>query len=97
MGGAGAGMLLSFVFSRFGIVGVIVVLGLMFLIGGNPLGLSDSGQQAVPNQRAGSTQSAEQVCQSDPAIRFSCSAPSTEDGWSELSPVALDYRAATGF
>jgi predicted metalloprotease len=85
MGGAGAGMLLSFVFSRFGIVGVIVVLGLMFLIGGNPLGLSDSGQQAVPNQRAGSTQSAEQVCQSDPAIRFSCQVlASTEDRWSEL-------------
>ena len=51
--GGGGGMLLGLVFSRFGIGGVAVLLLIMFVIGGNPLGLSDSGQQNVAPQPSG--------------------------------------------
>ena len=45
--GGGGGMLLGLVFSRFGIGGVVVLFLIMMFIGGNPLGLSGSGDQAV--------------------------------------------------
>jgi hypothetical protein len=84
MGGAGLGMLISFVFSRFGIVGVLVVVGLMFFLGGNPLGVSGGGQQS-PTSQSGSVESAEQVCDDSSIVAYSCRyLASTEDRWSEL-------------
>ena len=84
-GGAGAGMLLSLVFSRFGIGGVVVLLLLMFLLGGNPLGLSGGGEQAVQEQGAGAGQSAEQVCAANADVRFACQVlASTEEKWAAM-------------
>ena len=84
--GGGAGMLLGLVFSRFGIGGVIVLVLIMFVIGGNPLGLSGGGQPAVsPGESSQSGKSAADVCAADPAIRFSCQVlASTEDRWGEM-------------
>ena len=83
MGGAGAGMLLSLVFSRFGIGGVVVLLLIMFLFSGNPLGLSGSGEQAPTRQAGGET--AEQVCDDSSTVQFACQVlASTEDRWGEL-------------
>ena len=86
-GGGGAGMLLGLVFSRFGIGGVVVVIAIMFLLGGDPLGLSGGGQQAVaPAGQGGQAgASAASVCQSDPTTRFSCQVlASTEDQWGQM-------------
>ena len=84
MGGAGAGMLLSLVFSRFGIGGVVVLLLVMFLFSGVFSG-GDGGQRAVSDQNPAAPQSAAQLCESDPTIRFSCQVlASTEDKWGEL-------------
>ena len=85
-GGGGGGMALLFglVFSRFGIGGVVVLLGLMFFLGGNPLGLTGGGDQTgSPATRVeGQGQS---VCSADPARHFACQVlASTEDRWSEL-------------
>lgn len=84
-GGGGAGMLVGLVFSRFGIVGVAVLVGLGFLIGGDPLGLSGGGGgQEVAGSRP-SGQSAAQVCQSDPTYRYACQTlASTEEQWAAL-------------
>ena len=80
--GGGAGMLLGLVFSRFGIGGVVVLLLIMFLFSGNPLGLSGSGEQE-PAARTGET--AEQVCARNPTVQFSCQVlASTEEKWGEL-------------
>jgi predicted metalloprotease len=92
-GGGGGGllmlapMLIRFVFSRFGIVGVIVLIGLLFLIG-NPFG--GGGQQAVgPQQAQTGTQGAEQVCAADETRRFLCQVlASTEDKWGEIFAAA---------
>ena len=85
LGGGAAGMLLSFVFSRFGIGGVVVLLLLMFLFSGNPLGLSGDTQQGTTQQSAQPGQQAADICQSEPTIRFACQVlASTEDRWSEL-------------
>jgi len=94
MGGAGLGMLISFVFSRFGIVGVLVVVGIIFLIGGNPLGLSGGGQQAATSQ-SGSVESAEQVCDDNSVVAYSCRVlASTEDRWGEIfSQAGSRYEA----
>ena len=84
MGGAGAGMLLSLVFSRFGIGGVVVLLLLMFLLGGNPLGLG-GGQQALQDRGASSGQSAEQVCAASSDVQFACQVlASTEEKWAAM-------------
>jgi uncharacterized protein len=95
LGGAGLGLLISFVFSRFGIVGVLVVVGLMFFLGGNPLGLSGGGQQSVGPQ-SGSTESAEQVCAESSVVAFSCRVlASTEDRWGEIfSQAGSRYEPA---
>jgi predicted metalloprotease len=105
MGGAGLGMLISFVFSRFGIVGVLVVVGLMFFFGGNPLGLSGGGQQAV-SPGVQSEASPEDVCASSPERRTLCGVlGSTEDQWSQLfqaagsryqPPVLAFYQGGVG-
>jgi predicted metalloprotease len=81
-GGGGGGMLLGFVFSRFGIVGVIVLVGLGFLLGGDPLGLSGGGgQQAIGPARQGTSAN----CQSEPTITFACrTLASTEEQWARL-------------
>ena len=79
--GGGGGMLLGLVFSRFGIGGVVVLLLLMWLFSGNPLGLSGGGQPSAP--RTGET--AAQVCSESSVVRFSCQVlASTEEKWGEL-------------
>ena len=84
-GGGGGAMLLWFVFSRFGIGGVVVVLALMFFLGGNPLGLSGGG-----GDRTGAPSSAVEgrgasVCATDPKRHFACQVlASTEDRWAEI-------------
>lgn len=85
-GGGGAAMLLGFVFSRFGIGGVVVLLLIMFLIGGDPLGLSGGGQQAVSPQGG---QRSTVTCQSEPTITFACQTlASTEDQWNAIFAAA---------
>ena len=84
--GGGGGMLLGLVFSRFGIGGVVVLLLVMFLLGGDPLGMSGGGQQTVaPHQASQKAGGTENVCQSDPVTRFSCQVlASTEDQWGQI-------------
>ena len=82
-GGGGAAMLLGLVFSRFGIGGVVVVLALMFFLGGNPLGLSSADQGGAPTTSTEGRGSS--VCSADPARHFSCQVlASTEDRWTAL-------------
>jgi len=88
-GGGGGGMLLGLVFSRFGIGGVVVLLAVMFLMSGDPLGLSGGGggQQAAGPRAAGA--GAAQVCNSDPSFRYACQTlASTEDQWTTLFSAA---------
>jgi predicted metalloprotease len=86
LGGAGASLLLGFVARRFGIVGVLVVLVIMFVVMGNPFG---GGQQAVgPQQAQPGEQSVAQTC-AEPTRRFLCQVlASTEDKWGELFTAA---------
>src|SRR4051812_4657520 len=82
-GGGGAAMLLGLVFSRFGIGGVVVVVALMFFIGGNPLGVTSGAGGGAPSTSAEGRGSG--VCSADPARHFSCQVlASTEDRWTEL-------------
>ncbi|HEV2818390.1 MAG TPA: neutral zinc metallopeptidase [Allosphingosinicella sp.] len=82
-GGGGGAMLLGLVFSRFGIGGVVVLLAVMFFLGGNPLGLMDGGQSGAPS--AGVEARGGTACSADPARRFPCQVlASTEDRWTEL-------------
>lgn len=104
-GGGGAGMLLGFVFSRFGIIGVVVLVGLGFLLGGDPLGLSGGGGQQTVAGSGPTGQSAAQVCQSDPTYRYACQTlASTEEQWAALlsasgrryeAPRMVLYRRGT--
>jgi predicted metalloprotease len=104
-GGGGGGMLLGFVFSRFGILGVIVLVGLGFLLGGDPLGLSGGGGQQTVAGSGPTGQSAAQVCQSDPTYRYACQTlASTEEQWAALftasgrtyaAPHMVLYRRGT--
>ena len=79
-------MLFGLVFSRFGIGGVIVLVLILFVLGGNPLGLSGGSEQAVsPQASTEGRKDAANVCATDPTIQFSCQVlASTEDRWSEL-------------
>jgi predicted metalloprotease len=94
-GGGGGGMLLGFVFSRFGILGVVVLVGLGFLLGGDPLGLSGGGGQQTVAGSGPTGQSAAQVCQSDPTYRYACQTlASTEEQWAALlAPSGRRYEA----
>jgi predicted metalloprotease len=84
-GGGGAGMLLGLVFSRFGIGGVVVLLAIMFLLGGDPLGLG-GGQQAIGPARQ---QSSDLNCRTEPTITFACQTlASTEDQWAAMFSAA---------
>jgi uncharacterized protein len=81
--GGGLGLILSLVGSRFGIVGVLVVLaGAWFLglLGGG------GGQQALaPGQQQSAAKNAAEICSVDAASRFSCQVlASTEDTWARL-------------
>jgi uncharacterized protein len=85
--GGGLGLILSLVGSRFGIVGVVVVLaGAWFLglLGGG------GGQQALaPGQQQTAGKTAAEICSVDAASRFSCQVlASTEDTWSKLYQAA---------
>ena len=83
--GGGAGMLMGLVFSRFGIGGVVVLFLIMMFLGGNPLGVSGGGNQAVSPQQRTNGQSAAQVCGADPQRQFLCQVlASSEDQWTEL-------------
>ncbi len=85
-GGGAIGLLLGLVASRFGIVGIIVVVGLMFLFGGNPLGMVGGGSPSVaPHQATQTGQSAADICNSDASSRFSCQVlASTEQQWGRI-------------
>lgn len=86
-GGRGAGgMLIGMVMSRFGIIGVIVLVGIGFLIGGNPMGLLGGGQESAPvQQQKADPAAARQVCGSDSNYRYACQTlASTEDVWTAL-------------
>ena len=109
-GGGGGGllmlapMLIRFVFSRFGIVGVIVLFGLFFLLMGNPFG--GGSQRAVSPDAKQAGQSAGDVCASSPDRRVLCGVlASTEDQWGQLfeasgsryqAPVLAFYQGGTG-
>ena len=83
-GGGGGGALLGLVFSRFGIVGVLLLAGVGWLVGGDPLGLMGGGgvqqtETAPANRNAG------QVCASNSTYRFACQTlASTEDQWTAM-------------
>jgi uncharacterized protein len=103
-GGGPIGLILGLVASRFGIVGVIVLVGGMFLLGMNPFGGGGSGVVG-PQQSAGNGQSTAQVCAADPAHRFSCRVlASTEDTWARLfqaqgsryAPTVLSFYSGSG-
>jgi predicted metalloprotease len=82
-GGRGGGMLLGLVFSRFGIVGVLLLAGAGYLIGGDPLGLMGGGVQQAENAPA--NRNAGQVCGSNSTYRFACQTlASTEDQWGAM-------------
>jgi hypothetical protein len=84
-GGGGLGLLLWFVFSRFGIVGVLILGGLMFFLGGNPLGLSSGGGDQAGAPSRGVEGRGSSVCSADPKRHFACQVlASTEDRWTEL-------------
>jgi predicted metalloprotease len=100
-GGGPGGMLLSLIFSRFGILGVLVVLGIGLLVGGNPLGLTGGAPQTSPApSRPGGPN-----CSSNPTYRYACQTlASTEDQWTAMfqemgqryeAPRLVFYRGGT--
>lgn len=102
-GGGGGGclfMLLPMVLSRFGIVGVLILLlGYCALsyMGGGGLGLGGSGPAVAPQQSSTAGGSAAQVC-ADPAKRFSCQVlASTEDTWAKLFAARGERYRPAGF
>ena len=105
-GGGMFGLLFGLVGSRFGIVGILVLVGAMWLFGGNPLSLvgggtgSGTGQQ-VTVDRAG----AAKACGVDAASKFSCQVlASTEDTWGKVfaeqgkryAPAGLIFYSRSG-
>ena len=83
-GGGGGGALLGLVFSRFGIVGVLLLAAVGWLVGGDPLGLMGGGgvQQA---ENAPANRNAGEVCGANSTYRFACQTlASTEDQWTAL-------------
>lgn len=93
-GGFGGGnMLLGLVFSRFGILGVLLLAGVGWLVGGDPLGLMGGGVQQAENAPA--NRNAGQVCASNSAYRFACQTlASTEDQWGTMfQAMGRTYQA----
>lgn len=105
-GGGAGGMILGLIMSRFGILGVFVVGGIMLLTGGNPLGLlgGGTGQETVQQQPANPA-AAQQVCGANSTYRYSCQVlASTEDQWTAMfqqmgqryeAPKLVLYRGGT--
>jgi uncharacterized protein len=82
-GGGGFGLLLGLVGSRFGIVGVIVLVVGAMLLGFNPLG--GGGRGVVSPQSATGGKTAAEACVVDAESRFSCQVlGSTEDTWTQV-------------
>jgi predicted metalloprotease len=83
-GGGGLGLILSLVGSKFGILGVLVVLGGAWLFGG--LGsIMGGGGSGVVSPGAPSGQSAANVCSASAEATFSCRVlASTEDTWGAI-------------
>ncbi|TPG43758.1 zinc metalloprotease [Sphingomonas koreensis] len=82
--GGGGGMLLGLlpmVFSRFGCGGVVVLLAIMFFVGGNPLNLIGGGSS--PTSQSASTPAgggnATQICSTNPDRKAACDAFSSAD------------------
>ncbi len=94
LGGGAMGLIFSLVASRFGIVGVIVLVVGAMLLGFNPLGGGGSGMVS-PQQGSGSAETSDQVCASDATTRFSCQVlDSTEDQWTRIFAAAgQQYQA----
>ena len=90
-GGGGGGNMLGFVFSRFGIVGVLLLAGVGYLVSGDPLGFMGGGVQQAADAPA--NRNAGQVCASNSTYRFSCQTlASTEDQWSaEFRAMGRNY------
>ena len=106
-GGRGpGGMLIGLILSRFGILGVLVLVGITFLVGGNPMGLlgGGTGQETVQQQPANPA-AAQQVCGANSTYRYSCQVlASTEDQWTAMfqemgqryeAPHMVLYRGGT--
>ena len=105
-GGGAGGMLIGLIMSRFGILGVLVVVGIMFLTGGNPLGLLGGGTgQETTQQQPANPAAARQVCGANATYRYACQAlASTEDQWTTMfqemgqryeAPHMVLYRGGT--
>lgn len=98
MGGGALGLIISLVASRFGIVGVGVVLLGAWMLGmfgtGGGSGVVSSGQ---PRSAAAGGQSAAAACNADEASRFSCRVlASTEDTWARIFATSGQrYQPAT--
>lgn len=98
-GGGGLGLILSLVGSRFGIVGILVVLGGAWLLGINPFG-GGGGQRAVSTAQPvqADAQSAAKACAVDAASRFSCQVlASTEDTWGKIFAEQNERYRPAGF
>jgi uncharacterized protein len=82
MAGGGLGLLLSLVGSRFGIFGILIVIGGALLLGINPFG---GGTSVAPPSTAVGGSAAERACAVDEASTFSCRVlASTEDTWAKV-------------
>ena len=104
-GGGGLGLLLSLVGSRFGLIGVIVVIGGAMLLGINPFGGGGTGVVAPTQQAAAGGKSAAQACAVDADSRFSCQVlANTEDTWTKVfsdrgqryTPAGFIFYGGTG-
>jgi predicted metalloprotease len=112
-GGGGGGclmMLLPMVLSRFGIVGVVILLlgycALSTMGGGGGLGVGGPGTTVAPQQQgSGATSDARLACSTDPAKRFACQVlASTEDTWGQIfsakgqrfQPAPLSFYSGGG-
>ena len=97
--GGGLGMIIGLVASRFGIVGVLVVLGIAWalgMFGGGGQGLVGSGQPGTAVEQ-GANANAAQVC-AEPDKRFSCQVlASTEDTWARVFQASGQQYQPAGF
>ena len=104
-GGGGGGCLfalLPMVLSRFGIVGVLILLlgycALSYMGGGGGLGLGGPGTTVAPQQGTGATNDAKQACSAEPAKRFSCQVlANTEDTWTRIFAAKGQRYQPAGF
>ncbi len=108
-GGGLFGMIFGLVLSRFGIVGVAILLlgycALGMMGGGGGLGVGTPGTTVAPHQGTGATSDARQACSTEPAKRFSCQVlASSEDTWTRVfaakgqsyQPAALSFYGGNG-